>query len=167
MDLTDEQIGAEAAYNARQETVRLLQEKGPKLEKILLRLRQSLNAQETKIVKLKGAVNQNDLPKGFRLIANTGIVLQNDDGNQFGNGESLIAYDLIAHGHRLRAIDLALQLHDAMPSQKHELTGKDGGPIETKEITNFPKEPETIEEWEKQVRAAEKSQADDEENNNP
>jgi hypothetical protein len=40
---------------------------------------------------------------------------------------------------------------------KHvELTGADGGPIKTKEITSFPKEPETIKEWEEQVRDAEK-----------
>jgi|GEM_PF-704778 len=40
---------------------------------------------------------------------------------------------------------------------KHvEVTGAGGGPIKTKKITDFPKEPETIEEWEEQVRDSEK-----------
>lgn len=48
---------------------------------------------------------------------------------------------------------------------KHvELTGAGGGPIKTKEITSFPKEPETIEEWERQVREAEESQPDEKTN---
>lgn len=134
--------GTEAAINARQETVKLLNEKGPKLNKVLLRLRQALNAQETKVIKLKGAVTKNDLPKGFDLIVNTGLLIEDKDGNQFGNGESLVKYDVVAHGHRLKAVDLALQLHDAMPNQKHELLGAGGKDL--KWITEIidPKEKE-------------------------
>ena len=117
---SEENIGKEADFNVRQETVKLLEKKGPKLDKILLRLRQALNAKETKVVKLKGATTKDEFPKGFDLIVNTGFLIEHDDGEVFGTGESLVSYDLIAHGHRLKAVDLALQLHDAMPSQKHE-----------------------------------------------
>ena len=86
------EAGIEAAYNARQETVKLLREKGPKLGRVLFRLRQALNAKETK------------------FFAHQGEVIDQKD--------------VIAHNIRLRAVDLALQLHDAMPSQKHEITGK-------------------------------------------
>ena len=155
-EISEENIGEIADYNVRQKTIQLLQEKGPNLDKVLLRLRQALNAKETKVIKLKGAITKNELPKGFDLIINTGLVIENKDGESFGTGESLVSYDLIAHGHRLKAVDLALQLHDAMPSLKHEHTGAGGGPITTKKITDFPKEPATIEEWEDQVRDSEK-----------
>jgi hypothetical protein len=106
MSVSDKEAGVEAAYNARQETIRLLQEKGPKIEKVLLRLRQALNAKETK------------------FFAHQGNVIDQKD--------------MIAHNIRLRAVDLALQLHDAMPSQKHEHT-----------------------EWEHQIKEAEEQQTDE------
>lgn len=98
--LTDQEIGEIAAYNARQETIRLLQKKGPKLEDVLLRLRQALNAKEAK------------------FFAHQGEIIEERD--------------VIAHGHRLRAVDLALQLHDAMPSQKYEHTGAGGKDLDWK-----------------------------------
>jgi len=118
--------GQEVGMDVRQETVRLLQKKGPKLDKVLLRLRQALNANETKVIKLKGAITKDELPKGFDLIVNTGLVIEGKDGESFGNGESLVSYDVVAHGHRLKAVDQALQLHDVMPSLKHEHTGAGG-----------------------------------------
>ena len=124
MSISDEQIGQEAGYDARQETLQLLRQKGPKLDRVLMRLRQAINAEETKIIKLKGAVNVDKLPKKCELIATTGVLIQDDDGEVFSTGESLLHYDVKAHGPRLRAIDLALQLHDAMPSKKHEHGGK-------------------------------------------
>lgn len=150
----------EAAQDVRQETIRLLREKGPKIGKVLLRLRQALSARETKLIKIKGGISQTDLPKGFDLIATSGLLSHGKDGDIFGDGESLIKCDMIAHNPRLRAIDLALQLHDAMPSQKHEHTGKGGGPIETK-LTNFPKEPATIADWAQQIKEAEEQQTDE------
>jgi len=113
-----------AGADVRAETIKLLHNKGPKLDRVLLRLRQSLNAKETKVIKLKGAIGKNELPKGFDLIVNTGSLITSKDGEVFGDGESLIRYDVISHSPRLRAIDLALQLHDAMPGQKHEHSGK-------------------------------------------
>jgi|GEM_PF-2186777 len=118
------EAGTQAANNARERTVQLLQEKGPKLDKVLKRLRDALKAQETKVVKLKGAITPDQLPKGFKLIVNTGLLIEGPEGQQFGTGESLVKYDVVAHGHRLKAVDLALQLHDAMPSQKHEVVSK-------------------------------------------
>jgi len=121
---SEKELGLETGQDVRKETVKLLNEKGPKLDRVLLRLRQALNnAQETKLVKIKGGVSQAELPKGFDLIASTGLLSHGKDGDIFGDGESLIKCDMIAHGTRLRAIDLALQLHDAMPSKKHDHRG--------------------------------------------
>lgn len=46
---------------------------------------------------------------------------------------------------------------------KHvEVAGPGGGPIETKRLTDFPKEPETIKEWERQVRDSEANETNEE-----
>ena len=60
-------------------------------------------------------------------------------------------YRLSDKGRALERISKHLGLYAA---KKHEHTGKDGGPIETK-ITDFPKEPATIKEWEEQRKEAE------------
>ena len=112
--------GKQAGLTARQATVEKLKQRGPTLDRTLLRLRQALNAKETKVVKLKGAVTQDALPKGFVSVVNTGTVVRGKDGMDYGDGDSLIKYDVVAHGPRLKAIELALTLHDAMPSQRHE-----------------------------------------------
>lgn len=113
-------IGVLADYNVRQDTIRLLKQKGPSLDKALLRLRQALNAEETKVIKLKGAVSKDALPKKVDVLVRTGTIIRNEDGIEFGDGESLIKYDVVAHGIRLKAVELALTLHDAMPNQRHD-----------------------------------------------
>jgi len=100
MSVTDEEIGQEAGYNVRQETIRLLREKGPKLERVLLRLRQALNAKETKFFAHQGKVEDER--------------------------------DVISHNIRLAATKLALELYDAMPSQKHDV--KHSGVIGLKQL---------------------------------
>ena len=62
-------------------------------------------------------------------------------------------YKLSDKGQALGRISKHLGLYAA---RKVEHTGKDGGPIETK-ITDFPKEPATIKEWEQQRKEAEES----------
>jgi hypothetical protein len=53
-----------------------------------------------------------------------------------------------------RSLDMALKVKGLYAPEKKELTGKDGGPIETK-MTDFPKEPESIADWEEQRKEAE------------
>ena len=84
----DERIGQKAGADVRARTLKLLNEKGPKLDKVLMRLNQALNAKEIKVFNPAG--NDKD----------TGLV--------YSKG-------LVAHGPRLTAIKLALELHDAMP----------------------------------------------------
>ena len=98
MSVSDEQIGIEAGAEVRAEVINLLKDKGPKLERVLLRLRQALNAKETKFFQFQGMVTDQR--------------------------------DVIDHKTRLTAAKLSLNLWDAMPSQKHEHTGRDGEPIE-------------------------------------
>ncbi len=62
-------------------------------------------------------------------------------------------YKLSDKGRALERISKHLGLYAA---KKHEHTGAGGGPIETK-ITDFPKEPKDIAEWEAMKKEAEKS----------
>lgn len=96
MSTLEEQLGQEAGREVREETARILREKGPNLEKVLLRLRQALNAKETRVFNPRGNTTESGL---------------------------LYSKPLIAHGIRVKAIDLALQLHDAYPSKKHQHSG--------------------------------------------
>ena len=55
-----------------------------------------------------------------------------------------------------KTLDMALKVKDMMAPKKFEHSGPGGKPIETK-LTDFPKEPETIAEWEAQRLEAEES----------
>jgi len=54
----EEAVGYEADYNVRKKTIEILEEKGPKLDRVLLRLRQALNAKETKFFAHQGKVEE-------------------------------------------------------------------------------------------------------------
>jgi len=90
----EENIGKEAGLEVRAETLKLLREKGPSLKKVILRLKQALNAKETKA--------QFDTKRGVWVYSDP----------------------LISHDIRLKAIKLALTLYDAFPAQKHEVKAR-------------------------------------------
>lgn len=97
-DETDIELLAQAERNVMAEVKKLLEDKGPSLDKVLLRLRQELSAKEIK------------------------AQYDKDDGWQYSKA-------LIAHNIRLRAVQVALNLHDAMPSEKHDVTVR-GNPMQ-------------------------------------
>jgi len=104
----DEKIGQETLDSVRANTIRLLNEKGPKLDRVLLRLRQALSAKETKFFQFQGIVTDQR--------------------------------EVIAHNIRLAAAKLTLELHDAMPNQKHEFLGADGKDLDWRIEIVDPKE---------------------------
>jgi len=55
-----------------------------------------------------------------------------------------------------KTLDMALKVRGMNAPEKREHSGPGGGPIETK-LTDFPKEPETIADWEQQRLEAEES----------
>lgn len=92
---TDEEIGALAADFARSETIKLLKKGGPSLEKILKRLDAALDAKETKAK------------------------------HDRGSGKWKYSKQLIDNATRLRAVQVGLDLHDAMPSQRIDVAVKE------------------------------------------
>lgn len=92
-----ELAGKRAAESVRAETLALMRSRGPKLETVLLRLRQGLDAKETKFFQKDGIVQE--------------------------------TRDVVAHGVRLNAAKMALDLYDAFPAARHELEMSGGGVV--------------------------------------
>ena len=88
------------------------------------KLKRALNAKETREKSLKGAMRQEDLPKGFKLIGVSGTLsYDKDDGEVFGDGNSLIQWNVIDWGTRERARMDTHKLSGHYPAAKHELSG--------------------------------------------
>lgn len=91
---TNAEIGQEAARMARADVIDMANKKGVTIEKTMMRLRQALNAKETKFFQKDGKVEDTKI--------------------------------VVAHNIRLQATKLALDLLDAMPSEKHDITHSAG-----------------------------------------
>ena len=93
-----------------------------KLSKLL---KQELKARETKIIKVKGALKQEDLPKGFKIIAVSGVLSYDKQGHQvFGDGETIIRYDPKSLVIRQRAREGANKIRGDYAPEKHEVEVK-------------------------------------------
>ena len=90
--------------------------------KLARKINREFNANETKVIKIKGAVRQEDLPKPFSIVATSGILEYDDDGNSvYGTGETLIRYKVQALGIRQKARQDAHKLMGDYPAEKHEV----------------------------------------------
>lgn len=56
-----------------------------------------------------------------------------------GEEEFIYSKDMVDNAARGKAIHLGLQLHDLLPSSKHEISGPGGGPIQV-DISVFPEQ---------------------------
>lgn len=99
---TQAQIGIEAAKIARDDVLRVAAQQGVTLKKAMLRLKQALNAKETKFFQMEG-----------RIVTQV---------------------DVVAHGPRLQAIKMTLDLYSAFPDHKTQIGFADED-IEGIEIT--------------------------------
>lgn len=90
-----------------------------------------MNAGETKFVKVKGAVMQEDLLPGQRIVCTSGVVKEekNDDGEVtevFGAGDTLIAIDMDAKETQRRSTDMAIKIRGMYAADKLEIFGLEG-----------------------------------------
>lgn len=91
---------------------------------LITRLKRELNARETKIIKVKGAVRQEDLPKGFKIIATSGALEHDKEGKSvYGDGDTIIRYDPWAMGIQQRAREDAHKLRGDYAPQVVEVEG--------------------------------------------
>ena len=92
-----------------------------------------LEAEETKLIKIKGAVTPGDLPPNCQLITTTGLTIEGDDGDFYSAGESIIAINMQALGIQAKALDMGLKRRGMYAPEKREHTGT----IEVKNEMNF------------------------------
>lgn len=91
---------------------------------LIRKLKRELNAKETKVIKIKGVVSQDSLPKGFRVIATSGLLAYDKEGTQlFGDGETIIRYDPANMGIRQRAREDTHKLKGDYPADEMKHSG--------------------------------------------
>lgn len=109
-----------------------LDEHGLSENTLKLKLISLLDANETKFIKVKGYINKNDLPEGSKSFGTSGLILKDKDGLSFGDGETLIGVKIKAIETQRKSLDMAFKIKGMNAPEKHEHTGKNGGPIEHK-----------------------------------
>ena len=88
-----------------------LDEVGLSEGKLKGKLQSLVGAKKTVFQKIKGAVNPEDLPPGYRLITTTGVTIENDKGEPiFSDGDSLIEIEVESLGIQTKALDMALKV---------------------------------------------------------
>lgn len=89
-----------------------------------------IDANETKFIKVKGFIDKKDLPEGSTSFGTSGLILKDKDGLSFGDGETLLGIKVKAIETQRKSLDMAFKIKGMNAPEKHEHTGKDGGPIE-------------------------------------
>ena len=85
-------------------------------------LKEGLRAKETKTIKVKGTVDPNKLPRGYRVVAVSGRIIYDVDGNpKAGDGETVLEYDLKHHDIRQRSRSDAHKLRGDYPPEQREV----------------------------------------------
>lgn len=161
---THGEAAKQAAQEIASERLMALDAAGLTFEYTIKLLKKELRAKITERLKIKGAVNPDNIGKGRRIVATSGLIVSDKDGEYFTEGDTVIEWDEIDWGTRQKARMDLHKLRGDYPAKSLELTGKDGGPVLT-EWTNFPPTPDTIDEWQKQVEAAEKARLDRQQDN--
>ncbi len=104
-------IGLENLEKLRIHIQKFLDEVGLSDEAIKLKISQGMIAKKVIIRKIKGAVNPNDLPPGYRLITTTGKLSFGENGEEFfSDGDSLIEIELEALEIQHRYVSLGAEV---------------------------------------------------------
>lgn len=104
--MTEEEIGLEASKIAKSMTIKAAEKNKVSLDQIMKRLADALDAKETKAFK---------------------TTTHNEQGGW--SDEIIYSKALVAHGIRLKAVDIALRVHDAYPSERHVFEGNPDKPL--------------------------------------
>jgi hypothetical protein len=67
-----------------------LNAKGITVDKLAALAKQEIGSKATRTIKVKGAVNPKDLPKGYRIVAETGVIEEDETGKRHSTGETII-----------------------------------------------------------------------------
>lgn len=88
-------------------------------------LKKEFNSQEPKIIKIKGSIEQSELPEGFEVVANSGMVYEGEKGVVRLDGETIIQYKVDNIGTMQKARMDVHKLRGDYPAEKmdHNVKG--------------------------------------------
>ena len=92
---------------------------------LIKQIKKELKAHVTKTQKLRGAVTLNELKKGIRILSTSGQIVTTKDGEVFGDGDTVIAWNEVDWSTRQRARMDAHKLRGDYPAERHEITNLD------------------------------------------
>jgi len=92
---------------------------------LIKKIKKELKAHVTKTQKLRGAVTLNELKKGIRILSTSGLIVTTKDGELFGDGDTVIAWNEVDWTTRQRARMDAHKLRGDYPAEKHEISNVD------------------------------------------
>ena len=109
---TDESFRSVGAQNFTKLTDKInkwLDEEGLSENALKTKMLGLLNASETKLMKIRGAVDPKNLPENCVLVATAGLVKFDKQGEYFCEGDSLIAINMDAKETQRRTLDMAMK----------------------------------------------------------
>lgn len=114
-----------------------------------------LEARKTAFHKVKGKVNGEDLPEGVRIIAQSdrmSVAGQGEESFEYDDGETLLAINVVDPEVQRKSLDMAYKVKGTYAAEER----KHSGAVGVIPMTDFPPEPKTIEEWERDRKVSEK-----------
>jgi len=109
------EIGCQNATKLKEEINSWLDEYGLTEERLKLKLISLVEAKETKFLKIKGYIGDDDLPDGAKAFGTSGLVVKgkDDDGEdveKYSAGETIIGIDIEAIETQRKTLDMALKV---------------------------------------------------------
>lgn len=90
---------------------------------LIKQLKKEFRSKEPKVIKVKGAVNPDILPKGYKIVTMSGEIIHSaDGGTDYGDGETIIEYQVHNIGISQKARMDVHKLRGDYPAEKHEVT---------------------------------------------
>ena len=74
------------------------------------KLLELIDAKETKFIKVKGAINPEDLLPGFTIVGTTGAIEEGKDGKFYGDGDTVLMVQMDALEIQRKSLDMGFKV---------------------------------------------------------
>lgn len=95
------------------------------------KIKNLIGAKETKILKIKGAVNRKELPPHIKILGTSGVIEEDRDGEFYGSGETVLAVEMESLGIQTKNVETACKLYGLNAPEKKIISGDPDNPIMT------------------------------------
>lgn len=125
-------IGCQNLKKLKDRVSEWLDNEGLSENTLQLKLKSLMEAKETKFMKVKGFVADEDLPDNVKALGTTGLVSGKENkqagevDKKYSAGETLIAIETESIETQRKTLDMALKVKGMYSPEKHEHSGLDG-----------------------------------------